>query len=50
MIIPTSGLLMAVLSIAGIPYTKWVKFVLPLFLIMMFLSFAFLGIAVSINY
>ena len=50
MIIPTSGLLMAVLSIAGIPYTKWVKFVLPLFLIMMFLSFAFLGIAVLINY
>jgi uncharacterized ion transporter superfamily protein YfcC len=50
MIIPTSGLLMAVLSIAKIPYTKWVKFVLPLFLIMMFLSFVFLGIAVLINY
>jgi uncharacterized ion transporter superfamily protein YfcC len=50
MIIPTSGLLMAVLSIAGIPYTKWVKFVLPLFLIMMLLSFIFLGIAVLINY
>jgi uncharacterized ion transporter superfamily protein YfcC len=50
MIIPTSGLLMAVLSIAKIPYTKWVKFVLPLFLIMIFLSFVFLGIAVLINY
>jgi uncharacterized ion transporter superfamily protein YfcC len=50
MVIPTSGLLMAVLSIAKIPYTKWVKFAFPLFLIMMFLSFAFLGIAVLINY
>ena len=50
MVIPTSGFLMAVLSIAGIPYTKWLKFVLPLFIIMMTLSFIFIGIAVLINY
>jgi uncharacterized ion transporter superfamily protein YfcC len=50
MIIPTSGFLMAVLSLAKIPYTKWVKFILPLFLIMMALSFIFIGIAVAINY
>lgn len=50
MIIPTSGLLMAVLSLSKIPYTKWVKFALPLFLIMFVLSFIFLAFAVIINY
>ena len=50
MIIPTSGFLMAVLSLAKIPYTKWVKFTLPLFLIMMILSFIFTWIAVAIDY
>lgn len=29
--IPTSGVLMAVLGVAKIPYEKWLKFVLPLF-------------------
>jgi uncharacterized ion transporter superfamily protein YfcC len=50
MVIPTSGTLMAVLAIAKIPYTKWLKFVLPLFLILMLLSVIFLIIAVIINY
>jgi uncharacterized ion transporter superfamily protein YfcC len=50
MIIPTSGFLMAVLGLAKIPYTKWVKFIFPLFLIMMCLSFIFLGITVAIDY
>lgn len=50
MIIPTSGILMAVLSLAKVPYLKWVKFVLPIFLICMVLSFIFLFIAVAINY
>lgn len=50
MIIPTSGILMAVLSLAKVPYVKWVKFVLPIFLICMVLSFIFLFIAVAINY
>ena len=30
-IIPTSGVLMAALGVAKIPYEKWVKFMLPLF-------------------
>ena len=50
MIIPTSGILMAVLSLAKVPYVKWVKFVLPIFLICMVLSFIFLFIAVAVNY
>jgi uncharacterized ion transporter superfamily protein YfcC len=50
MIIPTSGILMAVLSLAKVPYMKWLKFVLPIFLICMAISFIFLFIAVAINY
>jgi len=49
-IIPTSGVLMAMLSLAKIPYTKWLKFMLPLFLMLMGLSAVFLVIAVAINY
>jgi uncharacterized ion transporter superfamily protein YfcC len=50
MIIPTSGTLMAVLAIAKVPYTKWLKFVLPLFAILFLFSIVFLVIAVVINY
>lgn len=50
MVIPTSGLLMAVLSIAKVPYTKWLKFITPIFLAMMILSFIFLMLAVYISY
>lgn len=32
-VIPTSGVLMAVLGVAKVPYEKWVKYVTPLFLI-----------------
>lgn len=49
-IIPTSGVLMAMLSLAGIPYQKWARFVLPLFLQLMLLSAVFLAIAVAIDY
>lgn len=49
-IVPTSGVLMAMLSLAGIPWQKWVRFVLPLFLILIGISTVFLCIAVAINY
>ncbi len=49
-IIPTSGILMAMLSLARIPYGRWLKFMLPLFLMLMGLSMVFLVIAVAINY
>ncbi len=41
---------MAVLSLAKVPYTKWLKFVLPLFAILFLLSIIFLIIAVIIQY
>jgi uncharacterized ion transporter superfamily protein YfcC len=50
MIIPTSGILMAMLSLAKIPYGRWLKFMVPLFLQLMVLSMVFLVIAVAINY
>ena len=32
-IIPTSGVLMAALGVAKVPFDKWLKFMLPLFAI-----------------
>ncbi len=49
-IIPTSGILMAMLGIAKVPYEKWLRFVLPLFLQLILLSAVFLAIAVAIGY
>jgi uncharacterized ion transporter superfamily protein YfcC len=49
-VIPTSGYLMAMLTLAGVPYTRWLRFVLPLFLILMGLAVVFLIIAVAIGY
>lgn len=49
-IIPTSGILMAMLSLAKIPYGRWIKFMFPLFVILMTLSSIFLIIAVAIGY
>jgi uncharacterized ion transporter superfamily protein YfcC len=50
MVIPTSGILMAMLSLAKIPYGRWLRFMLPLFLQLILLSIVFLMIAVFINY
>lgn len=50
MIIPTSGILMAMLSLAKIPYGRWLRFMLPLFLQLILLSGVFLIIAVMISY
>ena len=47
---PTSGVLMAMLSLGKIPYEKWLKFVFPLFLILCLLSVIFLAIALGIGY
>src|SRR5690606_17640728 len=43
-IIPTSGLLMAMLGLAGIPYEKWLRFMVPLFLLLTALSAVFLAV------
>jgi uncharacterized ion transporter superfamily protein YfcC len=49
-VIPTSGILMPMLALAKIPYGTWLRFMFPLFAILMTLSAVFLIIAVSIGY
>ncbi|WLV24653.1 YfcC family protein [Aciduricibacillus chroicocephali] len=49
-IFPTVGILLAGLAIAGIPYTKWVKWVLPFILIEVAIAACFLIIAQLIHY
>jgi uncharacterized ion transporter superfamily protein YfcC len=48
-IIPTSGILMAMLGLAGIPYERWLRFMVPLFLRLMAVAVVFLMIAVAID-
>jgi uncharacterized ion transporter superfamily protein YfcC len=50
MIIPTSGVLMAILGLARVPYERWLRFMLPLFIYLLLLSALFLAIAVWIEY
>ncbi len=47
-IIPTSGILMAMLGLARIPYTTWLRFMTPLFLWLIALSAVFLVISVLV--
>ncbi|WP_353056621.1 YfcC family protein [Sporosarcina luteola] len=49
-ITPTSGILMANLAIAGIAWTKWIRFVFPLLLIWTVLGIIFLSIGVIIDW
>ncbi|UJF15434.1 C4-dicarboxylate ABC transporter permease [Jeotgalibaca sp. MA1X17-3] len=46
----TSGVLMAQLSVARIPYTKWVRYLAPLMLIWLLIGMAFLLYAYNIGY
>jgi len=50
MIIPTSGVLMASLGMAGVAYERWLRFVAPLFVQLLLLSAGFLALAVWIGY
>jgi uncharacterized ion transporter superfamily protein YfcC len=49
-IVPTNIVLMAILGVAGIPYDRWFRFVLPLFLKLLMLAAAALVVAVWIGY
>ena len=49
-IIPTSGVLMAMLGLAKVPYDRWLKFIGPLFLILMGISAIFIAIGVMIGF
>ncbi len=48
-VVPTSGILMAMIGLAGVPYEKWLRFVLPLLLQLLAVAAVFLAIAVVIN-
>jgi uncharacterized ion transporter superfamily protein YfcC len=50
MVIPTSAILMASLGIARVPYERWLRFMVPLFLLLMGVSAVFLSLAVWIEY
>lgn len=45
-LIPTSGILMSMLALAKIPYSRWLRFIFPLFLILCLNAAVFLTIAV----
>jgi uncharacterized ion transporter superfamily protein YfcC len=49
MITPTSGVLLGVLSVAKIPYEKWVRWVTPLIIILSILGFLLLIPTVTMN-
>lgn len=47
---PTLGGLIAMLSMCRVPIDKWIKFIFPLALLILFISWIFLIIAVAIGY
>jgi uncharacterized ion transporter superfamily protein YfcC len=48
-VIPTSGILMASLGLAKVPYERWLRFMVPLLLQLLALAAVFIAIAVAIN-
>ena len=50
LITPTSGGLMGALAVANIPWSKWVRFVIPLMVVLTILVMAFLTIGLYIGY
>jgi len=49
-IIPTNGVLMAMLGLAVVPFQKWFRFMLPLFLILMGMAMVAILVAIWIGY
>lgn len=50
LIFPTSGILMASLAVADLSWTKWLKWVMPLFVIWLVIAIITLSIGVMINW
>ncbi len=48
-IIPTSGVTMGILEIAKVPYNTWLKWILPLMVILFLFAFVMLAIATSFD-
>ena len=49
MVIPTSGILMASLGLAGVPYERWLRFMVPLLLQLIAVAAVFMAVAVIIG-
>jgi len=49
MVIPTSGILMASLGLAGVPYERWLRFMVPLLLQLIAVAALFMAAAVVIG-
>src|SRR6056297_3333161 len=49
-IIPTSGVLMAALGVAGVGYEKWLKFMMPLFLRWVAVGTVVIGISAAVGW
>ncbi len=50
LIVPTSAVLLGVLMMAKIPWTKWAKWILPLQLILVAIGCILLSVAVAVNF
>jgi uncharacterized ion transporter superfamily protein YfcC len=50
MIIPTSAVLMGVLSLAGVPWPQWARWILPLQILLFLVGLIALFVAVSLGY
>jgi uncharacterized ion transporter superfamily protein YfcC len=50
LVIPTNGVLMAMLGIGGISFGKWIRFILPVFWILIILAIITVIISVEIGY
>jgi uncharacterized ion transporter superfamily protein YfcC len=50
LIIPTNGVLMAMLGLSNVSFEKWFKFAWPLFLMSMVLAFVFIAVAIGVGY
>jgi uncharacterized ion transporter superfamily protein YfcC len=48
-VIPTSGILMASLGLAKVPYSRWLRFMTPLLLQLLAVAAVFIAIAVGIQ-
>ncbi len=49
MVIPTSGILMASLGLAGVPYDRWLRFMVPLLLQLIAVAAVFMALAVIVG-
>ena len=50
LIIPTNGVLMAMLGLAKVSFEKWFKFTLRLFIVSMILAMGFIALAIVVGY